>query len=238
MKSWVAAPKGPRYGLEKAGMATTHNSLDEKHQQERGPMFHELLLEIGTEEIPSDYLENGLKELKALAESQLKNSRIEIGQPLAAYGTPRRLVLIGKAVQDQQADTVQEITGPPKAAAFDDEGKPTKAALGFAKKHGVSVEDLGLLETPKGDYLFVKRSIPGRPTPEVLSEVFPRILAGIPWPKSMRWGSEGFSFVRPIHWMIALYSGSVVPFELAGIKSGNTTAGHRFMAPRMMQVTG
>ena len=199
-------------------------------------MFHELLLEIGTEEIPSDYLENGLKELRDLAESQLKNSRIEIGEPLAAYGTPRRLVLIGKAVQDTQADTVQEITGPPKAAAFDDKGKPTKAALGFAKKHGVSVEDLDILETPKGDYLFVKRSIPGRPTVEVLSEVFPRILADLPWPKSMRWGSEGFPFVRPIHWMIALYNGSVVPFEVAGIQSGRTTAGHRFMAPRTMQV--
>jgi glycyl-tRNA synthetase beta chain len=179
-------------------------------------MFRELLLEIGTEEIPSDYLENGLNELRDLAESHLKNSRIEIGEPLVAYGTPRRLVLIGKAVQDKQDDTVQEITGPPKAAAFDEQGKPTKAALGFARKHGVSVEDLGLLETPKGDYLFVKRSIPGRPTAEVLSEVFPRILADIPWPKSMRWGSEGFSFVRPIHWMIALYGNAVIPFEIAG----------------------
>jgi glycyl-tRNA synthetase beta chain len=200
-------------------------------------MFRELLLEIGTEEIPSDYLENGLKALRDLAESHLKNSRIEIGEPLVAYGTPRRLVLIGRAVQDKQNDTVQEITGPPKAAAFDDKGKPTKAALGFAKKHGISVEDLGLLETPKGDYLFVKRSIPGRPTVEVLSEGFPRILADIPWPKSMRWGSEGFPFVRPIHWMIALYDNAVIPFEVAGIKSGNSTAGHRFMAPRMMQVT-
>jgi glycyl-tRNA synthetase beta chain len=200
-------------------------------------MFRELLLEIGTEEIPSDYLENGLKALKDLAESHLKNSRIEIGEPLVAYGTPRRLVLMGRAVQDKQNDTVQEITGPPKAAAFDDKGKPTKAALGFAKKHGISVEDLGLLETPKGDYLFVKRSIPGRPTVEVLSEGFPRILADIPWPKSMRWGSEGFPFVRPIHWMIALYDNAVIPFEVAGIKSGNSTAGHRFMAPRMMQVT-
>ena len=199
-------------------------------------MFRELLLEIGTEEIPSDYLENGLKELRDLAASQLKNSRIEIGEPLMAYGTPRRLVLIGRAVQDKQEDTVQEITGPPKAAAFDEKGKPTKAALGFARKHGVSVEDLGLLDTAKGVYLFVKRSIPGKPTAEVLSEVFPRILAAIPWPKSMRWGSEGFPFVRPIHWILALYGNAVIPFEVAGIRSGNATAGHRFMAPRTMQV--
>jgi glycyl-tRNA synthetase beta chain len=200
-------------------------------------MFHELLLEIGVEEIPSDYLENGLKALRNLAESQLKSSRIEIGEPLAAYGTPRRLVLIGKAVEDRQADTVQEITGPPKAASFDGTGNPTKAALGFAKKHGVTVEELGLLETPKGDYLFVKRSIPGKPTAEVLSELFPRILADLPWPKSMRWGSQSFPFVRPIHWMVALYNGEVIPFEVAGIRSGNTTAGHRFMAPGKMPVT-
>ncbi len=199
-------------------------------------MFRELLLEIGTEEIPSDYLENGLRELRELAESQLKSNRIEIGEPLVAHGTPRRLVLIGKAVQDKQDDTVQEITGPPKAAAFDEKGQPTKAALGFARKHGVSVEDLGFLETAKGAYLFVKRSIPGNPTAEVLSEVFPRILADIPWPKSMRWGSEGFPFVRPIHWMIALFGNDIIPFEVAGIKSGHTTSGHRFMAPRLMQV--
>ncbi|MBW1765937.1 MAG: glycine--tRNA ligase subunit beta [Deltaproteobacteria bacterium] len=199
-------------------------------------MAAELLLEIGTEEIPSDYLENGLKEMKRLGESCLKENRIEMTGGLYTCGTPRRLVLIGKAVADKQKDAVREITGPPKRAAFDKEGNPTKAASGFAKRHGVSVDELGCLETPKGEYIYVKHKIPGRPTIEVLSEVLSKLIADIPWPKSMRWGSGGFSFVRPIHWILALFNGEVIPFELAGVRSGNKTRGHRFMAPRIMEI--
>ena len=199
-------------------------------------MAAELLLEIGTEEIPSDYLENGLKEMKRLGESCLKENLIEMSGGLYTCGTPRRLVLIGKDIADKQEDAVQEITGPPKRAAFDKQGKPTKAAFGFAKKHGISVDELGFLDTPKGEYLYVKHEIPGRPTKEVLSEVLSKLIADIPWPKSMRWGSEGFSFVRPIHWILALFNREVIPFELAGVTSGNKTRGHRFMAPHAMEV--
>ncbi len=198
----------------------------------------ELLLEIGTEEIPSDYLENGLKELKRLAEFYLKDNRIEIEGGLHTYGTPRRLVLVGKAIGDTQEDTVQEITGPPQKAAFDEEGNPTKAAFGFAKKQGVSVDELQLLETPKGVYLYIKRKIPGRLTITILSEVLPKLIANIPWPKSMRWGSEEFSFVRPIHWVLALFNGTIIPFQVAGITSGTQTRGHRFMAPQSMEIEG
>jgi len=199
-------------------------------------MTAELLLEIGTEEIPSDYLENGLKELKQLAELYLKDNRIEIEGGLHTYGTPRRLVLVGKAIADTQEDTIQEITGPPQKAAFDEEGNPTKAAFGFAKKQGVSVDELQLLETPKGVYLHIKRKMPGRHTITILSEVLPKLIANIPWPKSMRWGSEAFSFVRPIHWVLALFNGNIIPFEVAGITSGTQTRGHRFMAPQSMKI--
>ncbi|HUV59950.1 MAG TPA: glycine--tRNA ligase subunit beta [Desulfatiglandales bacterium] len=198
----------------------------------------ELLLEIGTEEIPSDYLENGLKELKRLAELYLKDNRIEIEGGLHTYGTPRRLVLVGKAIADTQEDTIQEIIGPPQKAAFDEEGNPTKAAFGFAKKQGVSVDELQLLETPKGVYLYIKRKMPGRFTITILSEVLPKLIANIPWPKSMRWGSEEFSFVRPIHWILALFNGNIIPFEVAGITSGTQTRGHRFMAPQSMEIEG
>jgi glycyl-tRNA synthetase beta chain len=196
----------------------------------------ELLLEIGTEEIPSDYLENGLKELKRLAELYLKDNRIEIEGDLHTYGTPRRLVLVGKAIADKQEDTIQEITGPPQKAAFDEEGNPTKAAFGFAKKQGVSVDELQLLETPKGVYLYIKRKMPGRLTITILSEVLPKLITNIPWPKSMRWGSEEFSFVRPVHWVLALFNGTIIPFEVAGITSGTQTRGHRFMAPQSMEI--
>ncbi len=199
-------------------------------------MFGELLLEIGTEEIPSGYLESGLKELRQLAESYLRDNRIEMEGGLYTYGTPRRLVLVGKAISDRQEDTIQEITGPPKKAAFDEEGNPTKAAFGFAKKQGVSVDELQLLETPKGEYLHFKRKMPGRPTIELLSEILSELIANIPWPKSMRWGSGGFSFVRPIHWVLALFNGEVIPFEVAGVRSGNKSRGHRFMAPQIMEI--
>jgi len=199
-------------------------------------MFGELLLEIGTEEIPSDYFENGLRELRRLAESYLRDNRVQMKGGLDSYGTPRRLVLVGKAIAGKQEDTVQEMTGPPKKAAFDERGNPTKAAFAFAKRQGVSVDELQFLETPKGEYVYVKREIPGRPTKELLSEILPALIANIPWPKSMRWGSGVFSFVRPIHWVLALFNGETVAFEVAGVRSGNKTRGHRFMAPEIMEV--
>ena len=201
-------------------------------------MVAELLLEIGTEEIPSGYLDHALEEMGRLAQALLEENRIEIAGGLYSYGTPRRLCLIGKALADTQTDMVQEVTGPPKSVAFDAEGKPTKAALGFAQRQGVSVEELGSIETPKGEYLYVKRRIPGRPTVEILAEGLPKLLADMPWPKSMRWGQVNFSFARPIHWILALFSGEGIPFEVADIRSGNITRGHRFMAPESMEVHG
>ena len=200
-------------------------------------MTAELLLEIGTEEIPAGYLENGLSELKRLAEECLKENRIDLAGGLDVYGTPRRLVLMGKGVSVKQKDLVQEVTGPPRKVAYDENGVPTKAAEGFAGKQGVSVEELQIIETPKGEYLFVKQEIPGRPTREILSERLPGIIGEIPWPKSMRWGEVGFPFVRPVHWILCLFDGREVPFEAAGVQSGSTTRGHRFMGPEEASVS-
>jgi len=199
-------------------------------------MVAELLLEVGTEEIPSGYLENGLIELRRLAEACLKENRIQIAGGLYTYGTPRRLVLIGKAISETQEDLVQEITGPPRSVAYDKDSKPTKAAIGFAQKQGVSVEELECIETPKGEYLYIKQRVPGKPTKDILAGALPKILADITWPKSMRWGTVDFVFVRPIHWVLALFNGGVVPFEVAGVRSGNTTQGHRFMAPEVVEI--
>jgi glycyl-tRNA synthetase beta chain len=200
-------------------------------------MMAELLLEIGTEEIPAGYLESGLKELKRLAGECLKENRIDLAGGLEVYGTPRRLVLMGKGVSKKQKDLIQEVTGPPRKVAYDKSGVPTKAAEGFARKQGVSVEELQTIETPKGEYLFVKQEIPGKPTLEILSECLPGIIGEIPWPKSMRWGEVGFPFVRPVHWILCLLGGRVVPFEAAGVQSGSTTRGHRFMGPEEVNVS-
>ena len=200
-------------------------------------MGAELLLEIGTEEIPSAYLEEGLIELRRLAEACLRENRIEITGNLRTYGTPRRLVLIGEGLSERQKDLVQENTGPPRSVAYDKEGKPTKAAIGFAQRQGVSVEELECVNTPKGEYLYVKRRIAGRPTEDILAEVLPKLFADISWPKSMRWGNIGYAFVRPVQWVLALLNGEVVPFEMAGVRSGNTTRGHRFMAPEIKEIS-
>ncbi len=201
-------------------------------------MSAEFLLEIGTEEIPSGYLENGLKELKQRAESCLEEKRIPLSGGLFTYGTPRRLVLIGREMADRQEDMVQEVTGPPKRAAYDQDGTPTKAATGFAKKYGLSVDDLECVETSKGEYLHIRRTIPGRPVVEVLAEILPKLITDIPWPKSMVWGDVGVPFVRPVHWVVALFGNELIPFDVAGVKSGSTTRGHRFMAPGPMEVSG
>ncbi len=203
----------------------------------RKNMGAELLLEIGTEEIPSAYLEEGLNELRRLAEACFRENRIEITGNLCTYGTPRRLVLIGEGLSERQKDLVQENTGPPKSVAYDKEGKPTKAAIGFAQRQGVSVEELECVNTPKGEYLYVKRRIAGRPTEDILAEVLQKLFTDISWPKSMRWGNIGYAFVRPVQWVLALLNGEVIPFEMAGVKSSNTTRGHRFMAPEIKEVS-
>jgi glycyl-tRNA synthetase beta chain len=201
-------------------------------------MTVEFLLEIGTEEIPSGYLDNALDDLKRLAAAYLEKNRITLPVGLFTCGTPRRLVLFAEEIDEKQKDLIQEVTGPPKKAAYDKKGNPGKAAVGFAAKYGISVDDLQVVETERGEYLYIKREISGRPTNEILSEVLPRIISEIPWPKSMRWGDIGFPFIRPVHWILALLDGTVIPFEAAGVKSGNMSMGHRFMSPLAMEIRG
>lgn len=197
----------------------------------------EFLMEIGTEEIPSGYIENAIGAFRALAERSLKQEKIHVDGEISAYGTPRRLTLVVQGMAPRQEDTRQEVTGPPRKAAFDAHGKPTKAARGFAKKHDLSLDELTFKETPKGEYLFVQRTIQGRPTLEVLAEIVPRWIEEIPWPKSMRWGDKNFIFVRPIHWLLVLYEGRPVELEVGGVKSGDMTTGHRFMAPHRRRIS-
>ncbi len=199
-------------------------------------MASDLLIEVGTEEIPSGYLAKALRDFAMMMEKSLNENRISMGRPLLTQGTPRRMVLVGRAIADQQEDVVQEIMGPPRHVAFDREGGPTMAAEGFAKKLGVDVGELALVQTPKGEYVYIKRQIRGRSTLEILAEAIPKIITELPWPKSMRWGSVGFSFVRPIHWILAIFGGSTIPFEIAGLRSGNQTRGHRFLSPEPVEV--
>ena len=198
-------------------------------------MGRELLLEIGTEEIPARFLPPVLEEMAASFRKMLDAERIGVGEILT-WGTPRRLTLVARKVADVQAEVTQEIIGPPKAVAVDAAGQPTPAAAGFARAQGVMVSDLIEVDTPRGVYLAVKKSTTGRPTAERLPELLPGFILGLSFPKSMRWGSQTITFARPIHWILARYGGAVVPFEVGDVTSGGVTFGHRFMAPAAVEV--
>jgi glycyl-tRNA synthetase beta chain len=197
-------------------------------------MAKELLLEIGTEEIPARFLPPVLEEMAVSFRKMLEGERIGVGEILT-WGTPRRLALVAREVAEAQAEVTQEIIGPPKAVAFDAAGQPTPAAAGFARAQGVAVSDLIEVDTPRGVYLAVKMSTTGRPAAERLPELLPGFILGLSFPKSMRWGSETITFARPIHWILARYGGTVVPFEVGDVTSGGATFGHRFLAPQAVE---
>ncbi len=193
-------------------------------------MARTLLFEIGTEEIPAGFMPPALSFMKSYMEKTFKNHRIDHGE-IITMGTPRRLTLMVKEVAETQRDKVEEVMGPPAKVAFDVEGKPTKAAVGFAKGQGVAVEDLKVKETPKGAYVYVLKEEKGGKTEDLLSGLLEQLVRSIPFKKSMRWANRDIRFARPIHWFLALFGEGVVDFEIEGIKSGRTTYGHRFLAP-------
>jgi len=186
-----------------------------------------LLLEIGTEELPSAFFPKALDDLELLATEMFKSSRLK-HDSLQTFGTPRRLALVVKGVQSKQASLVEEVLGPPKAAAFDSVGNPTKAAEGFAKSQGVPVAHLREMETPKGLYVYVDKSQPGQLAKRVLADAIPKLLAQLYFPKAMRWNVSRVKFARPIRWIVAMLGKEVLSFEFAGIRSSVRTRGHRY----------
>jgi glycyl-tRNA synthetase beta chain len=188
----------------------------------------ELLLEIGAEEIPAGFVSQALIDLERIARRELDAGRVDFGG-IKTFGTPRRLVLVIEAVSEKQRDEESKKIGPSKQAAFDTKGNPTKAAIGFAKGQSVPVESLTLVQTEKGEYVCAVRKEQGRPTVELLADFLPKWILSIPFQKSMRWADVPIRFARPIHWVLALFGGEVVPFEVGNIRSGNSTFGHRFM---------
>jgi len=191
----------------------------------------EFLLEIGTEEIPSRFIEPALAKMKELFTALLANGRVASRGEMKAFGTPRRLVLYVPDMDEQQADLSREVTGPPCKVAFDAEGKPTKAAIVFAEKNGVPVKDLVIKTTDKGEYVSARIDEKGGPTAALLKQALPGFILSIPFQKTMRWTDRDIRFARPIHWVLALWGGATIEFELGGIKSGNMSRGHRFMSP-------
>jgi glycyl-tRNA synthetase beta chain len=199
-------------------------------------MGSELLLEIGTEEIPAGFIPPALEEMAAELRRKLEQERVEVGE-IITWGTPRRLTLVAKGVAERQAEVTKEVVGPPKAVAYDADGQPTQALRGFARAQGVALEDLSEVETPRGVYLAVRSRTSGQPTSACLQEFLPEFILGLGFPKSMRWGSLKATFARPIHWILARFAGQVVSFPVADVVSGGVTYGHRFLGPDPLEVT-
>lgn len=189
----------------------------------------ELFFEIGSEEIPAGFIPKAMADIENIIVRELANARLSYDE-LKTLGTPRRLALVVKGIPTVQPDAEITATGPSVKAAYDAAGKPTKAAEGFARGQGVDVSQLKVIKTEKGEYISVTRQETGRPTHQILTEILPKLMSEIPFKKSMRWGDLDVRFARPIHWIVALFDGSVLPFAFGNIASGALSRGHRFMA--------
>ncbi|MCE9536852.1 MAG: glycine--tRNA ligase subunit beta, partial [Nitrospirae bacterium] len=188
----------------------------------------ELLLEIGVEELPYQFIAPALATLKEAAEQLFKDHRLAF-QSVRTLGTPRRLTVVVEGLATLQTSMAKEAMGPSKSVAFDPAGQPTRAAMGFAAGQGVAVHELQVRQTPKGEYLFAVKQELGRPTKVVLGELLPQLIAKLSFPKAMKWNSTGVRFARPVRWLVVVYGGATLPIEAAGITAGNKTLGHRVL---------
>ena len=185
----------------------------------------DVLLEIGVEELPAQDVDDALSQLKTLVPQMFEDLRLSY-KKLHIFATPRRLVLQATGVSPRQPDDEFVAKGPPAVAAFRD-GKPTKAAEGFARSKGLDVSELRVEEIDGGEYVVAEVKVEGKPATHVLQEAFPQLIASLKFDKTMRWNATGISFSRPIRWIVALYNDIVIPFEYAGVIAGNTTRGLR-----------
>jgi glycyl-tRNA synthetase beta chain len=201
--------------------------------------FGELLLEVGCEEIPAGMVPGAVKELQVILNKYLEAEKLLEGDAVVTFGAPRRLSAWCPRIRLRQEDVRREITGPPKSIAFDSEGRPTRAAESFAAKQGVTVSALSLVSTPRGEYVAAEQVIPGRKAADRLAEILPLAIREISWPKAMYWtGASGLRFIRPIRWILALLDGQRLDVEVADVRSGTNTRGHRFLGKASIPVQG
>ncbi|MGB7468751.1 MAG: glycine--tRNA ligase subunit beta [Candidatus Acidiferrum sp.] len=197
----------------------------------------EVLLEVGSEEIPAGMLPKAEEDLRANLEKLLAAENLSDGVTVETYSAPRRLVAHVGGLREKQADVVSEVTGPPKSVAYDAVGEPTRAALSFAEKQGLTLKELFFVKTPKGEYLAAKQVKRGRTAEQILTEILPRVIHDLSWPRSMTWtGIDGARFIRPIRWIVAVANGKPLKLSFAGVAAGDTTYGHRFLGKGPLRV--
>jgi len=198
----------------------------------------DFLLEIGTEELPSSYIEPAMKQIEESVKNILTKNRLDF-DGISVQGTPRRMVLSVKNLATHQPDRTVEVMGPPKKSAFDESGNPTKAGDGFAKKYGVSPSDLKVKITDRGEYVYLLNPEKGRLAIEILSDEIPEMIISLGFPKSMHFSSfeDGkLQFARPVRWIVALLGSEVIRFNVGRVSSDRYTFGHRFFSSGTIEI--
>ena len=195
----------------------------------------DLLVEIGTEELPPNSVPSLAEAFAQGVAAGLHKANLTYGES-TVYATPRRLAVLIESVQSAQAERQIERRGPALSAAFDEQGEPTKAAIGFATSCGVPVEHLENLETPKGSWLAFRTTEVGQSTPSLLPAITEQALAGLPIRRRMRWADNDEEFVRPVHWVVMLFGDEFVAADVMGVSAGRSTHGHRFHQPNAMAI--
>jgi glycyl-tRNA synthetase beta chain len=193
------------------------------------------LLEIRAEEIPAAALHGARRQLEGLFNSHLAEAGF-VDFEIEVLSTSRRLSVVVKELPNHQADRTEELTGPPLRVAVDANGNPTPAGEGFASKVGMPFDEIGRVETEKGEYLAATVVLKGRATSEILGELVPTVTSALRFPKMMRWGNGSHLFVRPVHGVIALLDDEVVSFDLFGVAAGRSTVGHRVHSPESLEL--
>ena len=194
----------------------------------------DLLYEIGSEELPATFVAPTMAQMERLFRDKFTAAKLwdEGTGTVTTYGTPRRLVIHAMGLDARQADETVQVKGPSQAVAFDAEGKPTRAALGFAQKNGIPAEELTIVD----GYVHATVTRVGRSASEVAGELLPQIARQLTFPKSMRWGAGSLRFARPIRWIVALLDSDVIPCAIEHVQAGRTTRGHRFLSPEKADV--
>ena len=191
---------------------------------------HTLAFEIGVEEIPAFDLDSANKQLEKMVPAAFADARIPFDS-IEIHSSPRRLIVMAYGVADATEALVEEYKGPAAKIAFDADGNPTKAAIGFARGKGLSPESLERREVNGTEYVFATKNIPATPVADLLPDVLAGFITAIKWPRSCRWAAYREYFVRPVRWIVAMLDDVVLPVSFAGAESSNFTMGHRVLAP-------
>ena len=199
-------------------------------------MEKDLLLELGTEEIPARFISSTKKSMKSFLEKKLKELRISFDS-VNIKSTPRRFSIFINKLSEKQTESIEEIKGPSRKIAFDENNNPSKALLGFLKSKDVSIENIKFVKNGNEEYVYVQKKLESLKTESYFKEIYEQMIDSLSFPKPMRWGGNKIKFIRPIRWILCLYGNEVPELEMFNLKASNLTRGHRFLGKSYIEIS-